>query len=123
MSIQDMEVQKQRYLEEMECEIKIDNLKDNFNEMSIEIEKKEKELQQREQAANLSIYTAEPSRRFNSICYDDDDDEESTILLNEITSQLPPSIAITPVLPTMEPEDSLIMGDEHLSTIPKKESD
>ncbi|GKB24986.1 hypothetical protein Tco_0864387 [Tanacetum coccineum] len=33
---------------------------------------------------------------FNSICYDDDDDEESTIPLNEIISQIPPSIAITP---------------------------
>ncbi|GJW25848.1 hypothetical protein Tco_0039659 [Tanacetum coccineum] len=52
-----------------------------------------------------------------------DDDEESTIPLNEITSQIPPSIAITPVLPTMEPEDSLIMGDGNLNTIPEKESD
>ncbi|GJY98164.1 hypothetical protein Tco_0515074 [Tanacetum coccineum] len=72
------------------------------------------------QAANLSTYTAESSRRFNSIY---DDDEESTIPLNEIISQLPPSIAITTVLPTMEPEDSLIMRDENLSTIPEKESD
>ncbi|GJS75306.1 cyclin-dependent kinase D-3-like protein [Tanacetum coccineum] len=77
----------------------------------------------REQVANLSTHTSEPSRRFNSICYDDDDDEESTIPLNEIISQLPSSIAITPVLPTMEPEDSLIMGDENLSTIPEKELD
>ncbi|GKG05617.1 hypothetical protein Tco_0325703, partial [Tanacetum coccineum] len=52
-----------------------------------------------------------------------DDDEDSTIPLNEIISQIPPSIAITPVLLTMEPEDSLIMRDENLSTIPKKESD
>ncbi|GJS41343.1 hypothetical protein Tco_0566386 [Tanacetum coccineum] len=44
---------------------------------------------------------------------------ETTIPLNEITSQIPP---ITPVLPTMEPADSLIMGDENLSTIPEKES-
>ncbi|GJU92520.1 hypothetical protein Tco_1304943 [Tanacetum coccineum] len=64
-----------------------------------------------------------PSRRFNFIYDDDDDDEESTIPLSEIISQLPPSIAITPVLPTMEPMDSLNIGDEHLSTIPKKESD
>nr|GEV06125.1 hypothetical protein [Tanacetum cinerariifolium] len=49
-------------------------------------------------------------------------DEKSTILLNEIISQIPQSIAITPVLPTMEPEDSLIMGDEDLRTIPEKES-
>ncbi|GJU87084.1 hypothetical protein Tco_1294630 [Tanacetum coccineum] len=48
---------------------------------------------------------------------------ESTIPLNEIVSQIPPSIAITLVLLTMEPEDSLIMGDEDLSTIPEKESD
>nr|GEU91660.1 U-box domain-containing protein kinase family protein [Tanacetum cinerariifolium] len=34
-----------------------------------------------------------------------------------------PSNAITPVLPTEEPEYSLSMGDEHLSTIPETESD
>ncbi|GJT72090.1 hypothetical protein Tco_1031376 [Tanacetum coccineum] len=104
-----------------ECEIKIDELKDNFNKISIEIKKitKEKELRQREQVANVSTHTPEPSRRFNFIYDDDDDDEESTIPLNEIISQLP----IITVLPTMEPEDSLIMGDENLSTIPEKESD
>nr|GEW88987.1 hypothetical protein [Tanacetum cinerariifolium] len=74
-------------------------------------------------AANLSTYTTEPSRRFNSFCYDDDDYDESTIPLNEIVSQIVLSIAITPVLPTEEPEDSLLMGDEKLSTIPEKESD
>ncbi|GKB27646.1 hypothetical protein Tco_0867047 [Tanacetum coccineum] len=76
----------------------------------------------REQAANISIHTLEPSRHFNSF-YDDDDYEESIIPLNEIVSQIPPSIAITPVLPTLEPEDSLIMGNEDLSTIPEKKSD
>ncbi|GKC88251.1 hypothetical protein Tco_1148900 [Tanacetum coccineum] len=80
-------------------------------------------LCQQEQAANLSTHTPEPSRRFNFIYDDDDDDEERTIPFNEIISQLPPSIAITPVLPTMEPEDSLIMRDENLSTLPEKESD
>ncbi|GJV53901.1 hypothetical protein Tco_1449642 [Tanacetum coccineum] len=74
-------------------------------------------------AANLSTHTPEPSRCFNFIYNDDDNDEESTIPLNKIISQLPPSIAITTVLPTMEPEDSLIMGNEELSTIPEKESD
>ncbi|GJZ63326.1 hypothetical protein Tco_0619747 [Tanacetum coccineum] len=77
----------------------------------------------REQVANLSTHTPEPSRRFNFIYDDNDDDEKSTIPLIEIISQIPSSIAITPVLPTMEPEDSLNMGDEHLSTIPEKESD
>ncbi|GJS71353.1 hypothetical protein Tco_0704194 [Tanacetum coccineum] len=104
-----------------ECEIMIDELKGKFNGMSIEINKK-KELRQLEQAANLSTYTTEPSRRFNSF-YDDDDYEESTIPFNEIVSQIPPSSAITSVLPTLEPGDSLIMGNEELSTIPKKESD
>ncbi|GKA66009.1 hypothetical protein Tco_0765817 [Tanacetum coccineum] len=33
------------------------------------------------------------------------------------------TIAITPVLPTEEPDNSLSMGDENLSTIPETESD
>nr|GEX61349.1 hypothetical protein [Tanacetum cinerariifolium] len=48
---------------------------------------------------------------------------ESTFPLNETISQIPPTIAITPILPTEDPEDSLIMGDEDLSTIPERESD
>ncbi|GJQ91728.1 hypothetical protein Tco_0002867 [Tanacetum coccineum] len=137
MSIQDMEDLKQHYLDEMlslsndlqikdyrnekidirfrrECESMIDELKGKFNGMSIEINKK-KELQHLEQVANLSTY---PSRRFNS--FYDDDDEESSIPLRDIISKLPLSVAITPDLSTT---DSLIMGDEHLSTIPEKESD
>ncbi|GKB73783.1 hypothetical protein Tco_0935195 [Tanacetum coccineum] len=43
-----------------------------------------------------------------TICYDDDEDY---------------TIAITPVLSTKEPIDSLIMKDEHLDTIPATESD
>ncbi|GJU42500.1 hypothetical protein Tco_1195457 [Tanacetum coccineum] len=111
-----MEDLKQQYLDEMktlingkdyrngriDIEIKINELKGNFNEMSIEINKKKK-LQTLKQVANLSTY---PSRHFNSFCYDDDDDEEYTI-------------AITP----KEPVDSLIMEDEHLDTIPETESD
>ncbi|GJU49028.1 hypothetical protein Tco_1218583 [Tanacetum coccineum] len=42
------------------------------------------------------------------ICYDDDEDN---------------TIAITPVLPIEEPDNSLSMGDEHLDTIPETESD
>ncbi|GJZ56436.1 hypothetical protein Tco_0611629 [Tanacetum coccineum] len=143
MSLQEIEDLKQHYLDEMlslsndlgikdyhnekidirfrrECENMIDELKGKFNGMSIEINKK-KELQQLEQAAKLNTYTTEPSRRFNY--FYDDDDEESSIPLRDIISKLPPSIAITPVLPTLEPEDSLIMGNEELSTIPEKESD
>nr|GEV05273.1 hypothetical protein [Tanacetum cinerariifolium] len=55
------------------------------------------------------------------LCYDDDDDKESFIPLRDIIiSELPPCIAITRVVST---KDSLIMGDEHLDTIPEKESD
>ncbi|GKB54892.1 hypothetical protein Tco_0905645 [Tanacetum coccineum] len=83
-------------------------------------------LSQQEQAATVSTHTPEPSRRLIFFYDDDDDDnddEESTIPFNEVISQIPSSIAITPVLPTMEPEDSLNMGDKYLSTIPEKESD
>ncbi|GKC95679.1 hypothetical protein Tco_1161121, partial [Tanacetum coccineum] len=78
--------------------------------------------------ANLSTHTPEPSRRFNFFtCYDDDDDdEERTMPLSKIISQLSLSIVITtspPVLPIKDPGDSLIMGNEELSTIPEKESD
>ncbi|GJS26338.1 hypothetical protein Tco_0486958 [Tanacetum coccineum] len=75
-----------------ECENIIDELKGKFNGMSIKINKK-KELQRLEQVANLSTY---PSQRFKSFCYDDDDDYDyvkSTIHLNEIDSQIPPSIS------------------------------
>nr|GEX69647.1 hypothetical protein [Tanacetum cinerariifolium] len=83
MSIQEMKDLKQQYLDEIKRlinskyhdEIKIVELKENFNSMSIEINKKEK-LLQLEQVANLSTY---PSKRFNSFCYDDDDDEDYTI--------------------------------------------
>ncbi|GJS44654.1 hypothetical protein Tco_0594775 [Tanacetum coccineum] len=145
MSLQEMEDLKQHYLDEMlslsndlgikdyhnekidirfrrECENMIDELKGKFNGMSIEINKK-KELQQLEHATKLSTYTTEPSRRFNYF-YDDDDEDDVLLTFNrDIISKLPPSIAITSVLPTLEPEDSLIMGNKELSTIPKKESD
>nr|GEU96242.1 hypothetical protein [Tanacetum cinerariifolium] len=107
-----MEDLKQQYFDEMKClinskyhdEIKIDELKGNFNSMSIEINKKEK-LLQLEQLANLSTY---PSKHFNSFCYDDEEDYTITVI---------------PSLSTEEPDNSLSMGDEHLDTIPATESD
>nr|GEW16557.1 hypothetical protein [Tanacetum cinerariifolium] len=84
------------------------------------------EYRQREQTANLSTHTTDPSRRLNSICYDDYDYKESIIPLNEIISQIPPSSVITTsplVLPIEDPKDSLIMRNEELNTIPEKESD
>nr|GFC19339.1 hypothetical protein [Tanacetum cinerariifolium] len=77
--------------------------------MSIEIQKKEKLLQQ-EQWAYLSTH---PSKHLNSFCYNDDDDEDytSAITLDES------------VLSIEEPDNSLSMGDKHLDTIPATESD
>nr|GFB07441.1 hypothetical protein [Tanacetum cinerariifolium] len=72
--------------------------------MSIEIRKKEKLLQQ-EQWAYLSTH---PSKLLTFYCDDDDDDYDS---------------AITPILSTEEPIDSLSMWDEHLDTISATESD
>ncbi|GJW76888.1 hypothetical protein Tco_0138570 [Tanacetum coccineum] len=66
------------------------------------IQKKEEEKRIEEEQAAKDRYWKIP------ICYDDDDDY---------------TIAITPVLPTKEPVNSLSMGDEHLDTIPATESD
>ncbi|GKE25222.1 hypothetical protein Tco_1436734 [Tanacetum coccineum] len=51
----------------------------------------------------------------------DDDDDEYTIQYKEYLENS--SKAITPDLPTEEPDNSLSMGDEHLSTILETESD
>ncbi|GKD40441.1 hypothetical protein Tco_1260648 [Tanacetum coccineum] len=66
------------------------------------MQKKEEEKRIAEEQAAKDRYWKIP------ICYDDD--EEYTI-------------AITPDLPTKEPEDSLIIGNEELSTIPETELD
>ncbi|GKA38621.1 hypothetical protein Tco_0731172 [Tanacetum coccineum] len=105
-----------------EYENMIDDIKGKFNGMSIGINKKKVASRFRK----VDKFSTYPSQHFKSFCYDDDDDydyEKSTIPLNEIDSQISPSIAITPILPTMEPKDSLIMGNEELNTIPEKESD
>nr|GEZ76550.1 hypothetical protein [Tanacetum cinerariifolium] len=110
MNIQEMEDLK-HYFDEMKRlinseyrdETKIDELKGNFNSMSIKINKKEK-LKQLEQVANLRTY---PSKCFNSFCYDDDDDDEDY------------NFAITPNKPVY----SLTMGDEHPDTVLATKSD
>ncbi|GJW45881.1 hypothetical protein Tco_0077527 [Tanacetum coccineum] len=66
------------------------------------IQKKEEEKRIAEEQAAKDRYWKIP------ICYDDDEDN---------------TIAITPVLPIEEPDNSLSMGDEHLDTIPATESD
>nr|GEX51130.1 hypothetical protein [Tanacetum cinerariifolium] len=115
LSIQEMEDLKKQYLDELKRlsnleyrdEIKIAEHMENFNGMSIEIQKKEKLLQQ-EKWAYLSTH---PSKRLHSFCFDDDEYYTSAITPDE------------PVLSTEEPDNSLSMGDEHLDTIPATESD
>ncbi|GJS34089.1 hypothetical protein Tco_0532471 [Tanacetum coccineum] len=82
------------------------------------MQKKEEEKRIAEEQAAKNRYWKIP------ICYDDDDDEESSIPLRDIIiSGLPPCVAITPVLSTEEPVDSLIMEGKHLDTILATESD
>ncbi|GJW24966.1 hypothetical protein Tco_0038777 [Tanacetum coccineum] len=57
----------------------------------------------------MAEYINTPSWNRPAFYYDDDDDDEEY------------TIAITPVLPTVGPDNSLSMGDEHLSTILEKE--
>ncbi|GJX04671.1 hypothetical protein Tco_0190587 [Tanacetum coccineum] len=102
---------------ERDCEIKINQLLQDYNGLDIEMRKKERVLMEEKYLA--------VSQRIKSIC-NYDDDEDDSIPLRDIIARYSPSVAITsspPVLPTREPEDSLIMGDEHLDTIPEKESD
>ncbi|GJU34497.1 hypothetical protein Tco_1182851 [Tanacetum coccineum] len=82
-------------------------------------------MQTKEEEKRIAEEQAAKARYWKiPICYDDDDDEESSIPLKDIIiSGLPPCVAITPVLSTEEPVDSLIMEDEHLDTIPETESD
>ncbi|GJV04090.1 hypothetical protein Tco_1337659 [Tanacetum coccineum] len=99
---------------ERDCEIKINLLLQDYNGLDIEMQKKERILMEEKYLA--------ASQRIKSICNDEDD----YIPLRDIIARYSPSVAITsspPDLPTEEPEDSLIMGDERLDTSPEKESD
>ncbi|GJS84845.1 hypothetical protein Tco_0751386 [Tanacetum coccineum] len=66
-------------------------------------------MQKKEEEKRIAKKQAAKDRYWKiPICYDDDEDY---------------TIAITPILSTKEPVDSLIMEDEHLDTIPATESD
>ncbi|GJY76642.1 hypothetical protein Tco_0481758 [Tanacetum coccineum] len=102
---------------ERDCEIKINQLLQDYNGLDIEMRKKESVLMEEKYLA--------ASQRIKSIC-NYDDNEDDSIPLRDIIARYSPSVAITsspPILPTREPEDSLLIGDEHLDTIPKMESD
>ncbi|GJS25543.1 hypothetical protein Tco_0454175 [Tanacetum coccineum] len=62
-------------------------------------------IQKKEEEKRIAEEQAAKDRSWKiPICYDDDEDN---------------TIAITPVLPIEEPDNSLSMGDEHLDTIPR----
>nr|GFB59703.1 hypothetical protein [Tanacetum cinerariifolium] len=67
----------------------------------------------------LAGYINSPS--WNRPAFYDDDDDEYSIQVSEFLKKY--HIAITPVLPTKDPDNSLSMGDEHLDTISETESD
>ncbi|GJT34850.1 hypothetical protein Tco_0925269 [Tanacetum coccineum] len=92
--------------------LRIEQLLQDHNGLDIEKRKKERILMEEK---SLAI-----SRRIQSIC---DDDEDDSIPLRDIIARYSTSKNIIPDLPSEEPEDSLIMGDKHLSTISEKESD
>ncbi|GKA68798.1 hypothetical protein Tco_0768715 [Tanacetum coccineum] len=92
------------------CEIRIRKLKQDFNEWGSEVRKKE-------QAYEEEKYFAACRYMLSITC----DDEDDSIPLGDIIARY--STAITPDLPIEESENSLIMGDEPLSTIPATESD
>ncbi|GKF17637.1 hypothetical protein Tco_0062555, partial [Tanacetum coccineum] len=63
----------------------------------------------------LAEYINSPSWNRPAFYFNDDDDEYTIIYRKPK--------AITPDLPTEEPDNSVSMGDEHLDTIPETESD
>nr|GEV43759.1 hypothetical protein [Tanacetum cinerariifolium] len=74
---------------------------------------------------DLKIIREELAEYINSLSWNcptfyDDDDDEYSIQYREYLENS--SNAITPDLPNEEPDNSLSMRDEHLSTIPKTES-
>ncbi|GJY24327.1 hypothetical protein Tco_0397985 [Tanacetum coccineum] len=80
----------------------LQNLQSLQQQKLLVIQKKEEEKRIAEEQALKDRYWKIP------ICYDNDEDD---------------TIAITPILPIEEPDNSLSMGDEHLDTIPAMESD
>ncbi|GJT53224.1 reverse transcriptase domain-containing protein [Tanacetum coccineum] len=84
-----------------DCEIRIRKLKQDFNKWGSEVRKKEKAYEEEKYSAAC--------RYMLSVTCDDEDD------------YIP--LAITTDLPIEEPDNSLKMGDEHLDTIPARESD
>ncbi|GJU20370.1 hypothetical protein Tco_1153712 [Tanacetum coccineum] len=97
---------------ERDCEIRIQKLKQDFNEWGSKVRKKE-------QAYEEEKYFAACRYMLSVTC----DDEDDYLPLGDIIAQNSTSKEITPDLPIEEPDNSLNIGDEHLDTIPATESD
>nr|GEX15746.1 hypothetical protein [Tanacetum cinerariifolium] len=88
----------------------------SINSQSQHLDKKKREVKNViEQSTERGTRIAKSFQNFRVI------QKNSTSLKN--TSQISPVQIIAPVLPTKEPEYSLSMGYEHLSTVPETESD
>ncbi|GJX37750.1 hypothetical protein Tco_0251053 [Tanacetum coccineum] len=102
--------------------LQLSNDSRTINEM---FKQREEKRIEREQAANLAVQKEQEEQAAQSFTpYWNfpmiDDDEEYTIQYKEYLERS--SKAITPDLPIEEPDNSLSMGNEHLSTIPETES-
>ncbi|GJZ47988.1 hypothetical protein Tco_0601820 [Tanacetum coccineum] len=93
------------------CEITIRKLKQNFNIWGSEVRKKEKAYENEKYAAACRY-----------MLFVTCDDEGDYIPSGDIIARYSTSTTITPDLPIEESENSLIMGDDPLSTIPATES-
>ncbi|GJS71461.1 hypothetical protein Tco_0704302 [Tanacetum coccineum] len=84
------------------------------------LKQREEKRIESEQEANLAVQEEQEEQAAQSFLLNWNfsmiDDDEYTILYRSTK-------AITPNLPTEDPDNSLSMGDEHLSTIPETESD
>ncbi|GJU99219.1 hypothetical protein Tco_1328490 [Tanacetum coccineum] len=91
------------------------------------LKQREEKLIEREQAANPAVQKEQEEQAAQSFTpywnfpMIDDDGDEHTIQYSLYLERS--SKAITPDLSIEEPDNSLSMGDEHLDTIPKTESD
>ncbi|GKB64212.1 hypothetical protein Tco_0920398, partial [Tanacetum coccineum] len=93
----------------------IRSMRNSISRPSIEGSK----VQKKEKAYEDEKYSAACRYMLSITC----DDEDDFIPLGDIIARYSTSKAITPDLPIKEPEDSLIMEDEHLDIIPEIESD
>ncbi|GJS13053.1 hypothetical protein Tco_0407525 [Tanacetum coccineum] len=91
------------------------------------LKQREEKRIEHEQVANLAVQKEQEEQAAQSFTpywnfpIIDHDDDEYTIQYREYLERS--SNAITPDLPTKEPDNSLSMGDEHLSTILETKSD